>query len=139
MSDALDRARAALIGTTDGPWEVGEEIDGWRAGRRTVVRHTDRSTARPSTKRIVTVDQTRPHWDGCAPDGANCAEANVAFIAAARTLVPELIAEIERLQEPLIDTTTAAYLEEVGAELNPKYREVYETLKSRYRENEEIH
>lgn len=74
------RAEAA----TAAPWWVTEEVDGVRAGRYTVVRaEVDRS---PNSRalRIVTVDQTRPHHDADA-------EANVAFIAAARTDVPRLV------------------------------------------------
>lgn len=44
-----ERANAA----TPGPWEVGTEVDGVYAGKRTVVRT-------PKT-RLMTLDQTRPH------------------------------------------------------------------------------
>lgn len=81
--DPIERAKALLEDVTNGPWTIREEIDGMRSGRKTVVW--------AGVKRIVSVDQTRPHHDACA-------EGNVAFISAARQLVPELIAEIERLR-----------------------------------------
>jgi hypothetical protein len=91
MSDIVDRAKEVLKGTTPGPWTRGREIDGWRSGRFTVVfAPTDGGPGLPPAKRVVTVDQTRAHHD-------TEAEANVAFIAEAHSLVPELIAEIERL------------------------------------------
>jgi hypothetical protein len=86
MSLDLDAVKAAIDATTPGPWEARTEIDGWRAGRDTVVWAHD--------KRVLTVGQTRPHHD-------HEAEANAAFTAAARTLVPSLLAEVERLREAL--------------------------------------
>lgn len=80
----LDALKAAYLDTTPYKWVVAEEIDGWRAGRMTVVKAGDR--------RVVTVDQTRPHHDGGA-------EANIAFIVAAHEAFPALLAEIERLRE----------------------------------------
>ena len=73
-------ARALCDAATPGPWVVGEEIDGVRAGRRTVVRGQRGSGF---NRRIVTVDQTRPHEEPAEP--------NVEFIAAARTLIPALL------------------------------------------------
>jgi hypothetical protein len=83
MSLDVDAVKAAIDATTPGPWEARTEIDGWRAGRDTVVWAHD--------KRVLTVGQTRLHHD-------HEAEANAAFTAAARTLVPSLLAEVERLR-----------------------------------------
>lgn len=81
MSDELlDRARQLLAGITAAPWVAGREVDGVNAGRDTVVRAGGR--------RIVTVHQARPHHQADA-------EANVAFIAAAPTLVADLLARLE--------------------------------------------
>ncbi|MBB3752692.1 hypothetical protein FHT44_005204 [Mycolicibacterium sp. BK634] len=100
MSDIqtlLQRAKDSLAGTTPGPWDVAEEIDGMRAGRRTVVKATiETSNPYTRTRRVVTVDQTRPHWDeGDRTPELGSAEANVAFIAEARTLIPELVEALE--------------------------------------------
>ncbi|MGV0785202.1 hypothetical protein [Mycolicibacterium sp. XJ775] len=87
MSDVVERAKAAQDGVTDGPWEVNSE--GWAcisSGSDSVL---------------------HGHFDGCCP---SCGEvmtedANVVvgiedaeFIVQARTLVPELVAEVERLR-----------------------------------------
>lgn len=84
----LSQIKAALDGVTPGPWDAAMEIDGWRAGRRTVVKAYG--------KRVTTVGQTRMHW-------SEAAEANTVFIALARTAVPELIAEVERLRRLLAE------------------------------------
>lgn len=86
----LDEIKAALQAATPGPWQVKMEIDGWHAGRHTVVFAYG--------KRVMTVGQTRMHW-------REAAEANVAFAAAARTWVPELVAEVERLRQMLTEET----------------------------------
>lgn len=88
MSLDIAAINATLDAVTPGPWETRDEVDGYRAGRRTVVW--------AHGKRVLTVDQTRPHHD-------HEAEANAAFTAAARTLVPSLLAEIDRLHSALHD------------------------------------
>lgn len=95
MSDIVKRAKAALEGVTKGPWFVGNEIDGIRSGRPTVVHAPNPDF--PGSLRVVTVDQTRLHF-GSTQRTKGQDEANVAFIAEARSLVPELVAEIERLR-----------------------------------------
>jgi hypothetical protein len=80
----LDAIEARAESATRGPWTTDVEIDGYRAGLRTVVRG-------PFGKRILTVGQIRLHESGDA-------EANVAFTAAARDDVPALIAEVRRLR-----------------------------------------
>lgn len=86
----LAELRELAEAATPGPWFVAPEIDGWRAGRPTVVKATVNNPNLIATRRIVTVGQTRRHWD-------TKAEANVALIAAARMAIPELLDEIERL------------------------------------------
>jgi hypothetical protein len=69
MSDIVQRAKAALEGATDGPWEIvggGEYVTG--VG-------------------IL-----------AAPDDGGVTSGDAEFIAQARTLVPELVAEVERLR-----------------------------------------
>jgi hypothetical protein len=80
----LDEIWQALEGVTPGPWQTRMEIDGYRAGRETVVW--------AHNKRVFTVDQTRMHWDLAA-------EANAAFTAGAREWVPQLLAEVRRLRK----------------------------------------
>ncbi|AIY32515.1 hypothetical protein PBI_LUCKY2013_154 [Mycobacterium phage Lucky2013] len=90
MTDELiSRAEQSLEGVTEGPWEVAEEIDGWRAGRPTVIRARNPNPGWEYL-RVVTVGQTRPHF-GTMRGTKGQDEANVAFIAAARSLVPELL------------------------------------------------
>lgn len=70
--DLIARAKAALEGVADGPWELiggGEYVTG--VG--------------------ICV----------APDNGGVTGPNAEFIAAARTLVPELVAEVERLRADL--------------------------------------
>ncbi|WP_454232052.1 hypothetical protein [Mycolicibacterium fortuitum] len=69
MSDVVQRAKTVLEGTTDGPWEI---IGGgeYVTGVGILV----------------------------APDDGGVTSGDAEFIAQARTLVPELVAEVERLQ-----------------------------------------
>lgn len=88
MSDDItDRARAALEGVTDGPWEVNRE--GW--------------AVISSSSDSVLHGYFEGDCDNCCyPITAAASVAigieNVTFIAEARTLVPELLAEVERLR-----------------------------------------
>lgn len=109
---------------TPGPWEIADEIDGWRRGRRTVVKAGVPGGA--SRKRVVTVDQTRDHHDKDAED-------NVAFIAAARTALPALLAEVERLQAALVATRKPAPDPEHPERLAAAHQ-VIEGLRARERE-----
>ena len=82
MTDLIERAKASLEGTTEGPWRVSH------AGNvHYGVSHGEYS--------FPTVVKARCEYDGFG-NGSSRADAN--FIAEARTLVPELIAEVERLR-----------------------------------------
>lgn len=77
MSDVVERAKAALEGVTDGPWEATPygveqpyELDLHRFDQMTL--------------RIARTDES---------------DNDSRFIAAARTLVPELVSELERVRE----------------------------------------
>lgn len=83
----LDSIRARVEATTPGPWEAADEIDGVYAGHPTVVRAPN---GPEWAKRIVTVGQTRRH-------DQQRAEANVAFIAAAREDIPALLSLVDVL------------------------------------------
>lgn len=82
--DVVTRAKAAMEGIAPGPWELelvdGEPVEHWH----------------------FNYDSTEGWYDVVGPNGgwmAHCQDIPAArFIAAARDLVPELIAEIERLR-----------------------------------------
>ncbi|WP_078354187.1 hypothetical protein [Mycobacteroides chelonae] len=82
MSELLDRAKASLEDVTEGPWTVDPVrgghygVQGGQYQRQVVYAHSD--------------------WEGF---GNGSTKADAEFIAAARQLVPELITEIERLEE----------------------------------------
>ncbi|TXH09981.1 MAG: hypothetical protein E6R04_06870 [Spirochaetes bacterium] len=91
--DVVPYAQGLLDGISPEVWEVGVEIDGVRSGQSTVVLGTTGGV----TRRIVTVDQTRAHWDGRRnSEGRTLAERNVAFIAASPKLVADLIALVKK-------------------------------------------
>ncbi|OHU67384.1 hypothetical protein BKG87_22050 [Mycobacteroides chelonae] len=83
MSELIDRAKASLEGVTEGPWvswkdrESRESYSDGYVYRGNVISD--------STKQIVVTKSGNA--------------ANSLFIAAARQLVPELIAEVERLRQ----------------------------------------
>jgi hypothetical protein len=94
--DVVSYAQGLLDGISPEVWEVGVEIDGVRSGQSTVVL----STSSGVTKRIVTVDQTRSHWDGRQDaEGLTLAERNIAFIAASPKLVADLIALVRQQRD----------------------------------------
>lgn len=83
MSDVVERARTLLEGVTRGPWQL-ELVDG-----------------KPVEHQHYQYDSMDEWYDVDGPnDGwlAHCQDvADARFIAAARSLVPELVAEVERL------------------------------------------
>lgn len=93
---AADKLDALVAQTTDGPWVTTREIDGYRADRWTVVK--------AGGKRVVTVDQTRVHWDSAA-------EANVAYIAA---------------MNPLVGKDHASLLREFAVHVERRWRDFHE-------------
>ncbi|AGT12189.1 hypothetical protein JABBAWOKKIE_90 [Mycobacterium phage Jabbawokkie] len=84
MSDPVTRAKAALESVGDGPWTIDSE-DG-----------------EPIIHEAHHYDSADEWYDVDSPNGgwvAHCEDLPVAeFIAAARTLIPELVAEVERLR-----------------------------------------
>ncbi|WP_165803292.1 hypothetical protein [Mycobacteroides abscessus] len=82
MSELVDRAKASLEGVTGGPWETRPGATG---------DPTTTSASVHSGHRSILVSSDGYHY-GYAD------KADARFIAAARQLVPELIAEVERLQ-----------------------------------------
>lgn len=93
MSELTTRARAVLDGVMEGPWEVGENDDEvLSVGAGTFLSDPDDYK---STDLIYSVDLT-----GIELDSADYAQLqrDAAFVSAARTMLPELIEENERLE-----------------------------------------
>lgn len=85
MSDLVERAKAALEGVTEGPWETRSDY--------------------MELTRVVHSGEAEFALFLCCDCGveAGAGEGRDAeFIAAARTLVPELVAEVERLRQQLL-------------------------------------
>ncbi|AXQ60787.1 hypothetical protein I5H32_gp087 [Mycobacterium phage EleanorGeorge] len=77
MSDVVERGKAALEGVTDGPWRWDDD--------------DDLIAADPHARPVITVN--------CYNESVNVENPRDSqFIAQARSLVPELIAEVERLR-----------------------------------------
>lgn len=75
VSDVAARARAALEGVTAGPWQWDWHVN------------------------PIDDDELHgPNWEHVVGTRAAPSDADAEFIAAARTLVPELVAEVERLR-----------------------------------------
>lgn len=87
MSELVDRAKAYLEGVTGGPWETRPGATG---------DPTTTSASVHSGHRSILVSSDGYHY-GYAD------KADARFIAAARQLVPELIAEVERLEERIAE------------------------------------
>ncbi|MDB2213837.1 hypothetical protein [Mycobacteroides abscessus] len=90
MSELLDRAKASLEGVTEGPWEPVEERGNPGYSPFYGVR-----SAGDQPRRVVFAQSD---WEGY---GNGSTKADAEFIAAARQLVPELIAEVERRERAL--------------------------------------
>lgn len=100
MSDIVDRAKASLEGVTEGPWQhctapsndSDESHAEWLAG--TLLGDGE-------ALHVLIAESPDPKFAYIVPvvtgDGPTSAR-NAEFIAAARQLIPELVAEIERLE-----------------------------------------
>lgn len=84
MSDVVQRAKAALRGATEGPWDyyIGEQCCGGTC--------VDNGHGLP------------------LHSGGDLLPSDAMFIAAARSLVPELVAEVERLHGLLVSASDEA-------------------------------
>lgn len=96
--DVVARAEAALVGVTDGPWSWTSPrygvptLEGWAGD--------------PELYRYDTEVLEADHRGECGCRSAcelelSVSDADRAFIAAARDLVPELVAEVARLRSAL--------------------------------------
>lgn len=91
MSDLVAKARAALDGVTPGPWCVADETVVLTQINEPIETTYDIGYPLAETKRQKSF-WTMANW----PEGEP--EANARFIAAARSLVPEMADEIARLR-----------------------------------------
>ncbi|WP_234796337.1 hypothetical protein [Mycobacteroides chelonae] len=98
MSELIERAKALLEGVTEGVWAV-DPVRGGHYGVR-------------GGKYQLQVVYAHSDWEGY---GNGSTKADAEFIAASRQLVPELIAEVERLAEQLADMANYADLLRHGA------------------------
>lgn len=103
--DVTDRARAALEGVTCGPWTV---VSGaW--GNVWHFPDGDHNDGRPTV--VVRM--------------GGMTEADSTFIAASRSLVPELLAEVERLRGALEELRAACGLNATDDLLSQELRDAY--------------
>ncbi|ATN88655.1 hypothetical protein SEA_DEMSCULPINBOYZ_60 [Mycobacterium phage Demsculpinboyz] len=85
MSDVVERAKVALEGVAYGPWEFDCSDEGMQAVGGPVVWLGDGDLG----------FRVEAHYQD---------DRNAEFVAQARTLVPELVAEVERLRPRVIET-----------------------------------
>jgi hypothetical protein len=85
--DVVQRAKTALEGVSEGPWEVEVDENGRPVG------HYDDSEDNWDPEAWFDVDGSNGGWIAHVGESRDAA-----FCAASRQLVPELIAEIERLR-----------------------------------------
>lgn len=106
LTDLLARAKAALEGVTPAPWE--RRTAPYREDEELPVATADKAEYQTGTLigdgeplHVLIADSPDPKFAYIVPaitgDGPT-SERNAEFIAAARTLVPELVAELERYQ-----------------------------------------
>lgn len=93
MTDILQRAHQVVKGVTIGPWKFEDRGDEITVGAGTYLEHTGSYAA---TDEILTTDVFG--IDDNDPD-RNQRVRDARFIAAARTLVPRLATEVQRLRE----------------------------------------
>lgn len=105
MSDVVERAKAALEGVTPGPWEhrtAPHEADDSSAAHEEWLAGTLIRSGEPL--HVLIAESNQPQFAYIVPavtgDGPTSAT-NADFVAAARSLVPELVAEIEKLRTHL--------------------------------------
>lgn len=102
MNDVVECAKAALEGTTDGPWGTdGELIASELVVERPGVTSYKHAIADMETDYYAEegADEGETYGDAEPWRPFEQMEADAEFIAQARTLVPELVAEVERLRE----------------------------------------
>lgn len=106
MSDVVERAKAALEGVTDGPWkhctaphEYDDALPVATVDKAKWLADTLIGDGEPL--HVLITDSPDPKFAYTVPaltgDGPT-SERNAQFIAQARTLVPELVAEVERVK-----------------------------------------
>ena len=107
MTDLIERMKSSLVGVTDGPWDIGWYI--CRADSEDVKYEKTRKLKKGETRKslkagdelwrvpkgIGPIEMDHNHWSG---NYLACSEEDANFIAAARTLLPEAMEEIEELR-----------------------------------------
>ncbi|MEW2483611.1 hypothetical protein AB0876_28895 [Mycobacterium sp. NPDC049093] len=97
MSDVVERAKSVLAGVTGGPWTWdGDEFSD--AAERKCPHGTQWTDHGPD---LMSGDDEVITSSGYDASDLHVNTADAEFIAQARTLVPELVAEVERLRERL--------------------------------------
>lgn len=100
MSDVIGRAKAALAGVTPGPWahHIAPSADSHETHAEYLA-GTLIGTGEPL--HVLTAQSPEPKFAYVVPattgDGPTSA-INAEFISAARSLIPELVAEVEKLR-----------------------------------------
>lgn len=85
---------------TPGPWRVAAEIDGMHFGRNTVLKAASSMNVPDARRRIVSLGQTRQHFDE-----PGVAEANIALVSVLRSIALPLAeffaAEANKMQHSM--------------------------------------
>lgn len=100
MSDNLiERSNGLLEGVTDGPWEVvweTEEMEYGVGARYAYAIHGPADLSTLEARHIS--DEYKAQYGHQITEIVGLSDADAEFIAGARSLVPELVAEVERLR-----------------------------------------
>lgn len=115
MSEVIDRAKAALEGVTEGPWRT----DGTLIGCDLIVESPGITSYKYAIANMDEDAYDEEDGEGDYGDGMvyrpfESMSVDAEFIAASRTLIPDLIAELEATQR-LLDDLTASDIGEVTA------------------------
>jgi hypothetical protein len=101
----LDAIRAAEAAATPGPWEArwaepADEPERFAAAIRLSIEHDAEGDTASTAWRLIATEVPEDEWLnlGFMGNGSSSA-ANTAFIAGARSWVPALVAEVERLRQ----------------------------------------
>lgn len=101
MTDIIERAKAALEGATEAPWFVHDFAD------PLVSENPDASAVTVSCDHPAHITVASMGGGRMGSRSIEQAQKDARFIADARQLVPELIAEVERLRAALADKEAA--------------------------------
>ncbi|MCT7364030.1 hypothetical protein A7G45_31590 [Mycolicibacterium llatzerense] len=99
-NDVVAKARSALEGVTAGPWEAWwKEPDDPALGAKSRYPYAIKGPIdHDVVDNIFTSDEFKARCGNYVSDVSALSDADFEFITAARSLVPELVAEVERLR-----------------------------------------